>query len=319
LNLSPNQLDFYKSKKIMVSGAGGYVGGQLINALSALEPSLLTPLSNVKDVHLVDTWDKLIDQEYDIIFHLIAQTSSHVANEHPESDFQVNVLPVRSIIEVCRKRNFVPTIIFPSTACVYGLADISGGPIKESVAPHPTTVYECHKLAAENYLRYFAQSGWCKSVSIRLPNVYGPGQLKDNDRGVLNKMIRKAVNGEDLAVFNPIANCVRDYIYISDVIIALLSAAHYIDNLNGGIYNIGTGVGHTISSAFNMVAQRVGLKTSKYVNVNEVPMDKEDFLLVELRNFIADIDLFKSLSNWEPVVGLTDGIDKTIDYFMEEQ
>ena len=48
-------------------------------------------------------------------------------------------------------------------------------------------------------------------------------------------------------------------------------------------------------------------------------MDKEDFLLVELRNFIADIDLFKSLSNWEPVVGLTDGIDKTIDYFMEEQ
>ena len=237
----------------MVSGAGGYVGGQLVNALSALEPSLLTPLSNVEDVHLVDTWDKLIDQEYDIIFHLIAQTSSHIANEHPESDFQVNVLPVRSIIEVCRKKNLVPTIIFPSTACVYGLADISGGPIKESVASHPTTIYECHKLAAENYLRYFAQAGWCKSASIRLPNVYGPGQLKDNDRGVLNKMIRKAVNGEDLAIFNPIANCVRDYIYISDVIIALLSAAHYIDNLNGGIYNIGTGVGHTISSAFNSV------------------------------------------------------------------
>ena len=48
-------------------------------------------------------------------------------------------------------------------------------------------------------------------------------------------------------------------------------------------------------------------------------MKKEDFLLVELRNFIADIDLFKSLSSWQPVVGLAEGIDKTIDYFMEGQ
>jgi len=157
-----------------------------------------------------------------------------------------------------------------------------------------------------------------KGATLRLANVYGPGPASNSaDRGVLNLMIHRALQGEILTIFGQ-GNYLRDYIFVDDVVLAFLEAAANIEAITGKSFIIGSGEGHTIAEAFQLVKERVELITCKSVSlINVAP--PLNLAQIETRNFVANSLLFKGLTGWHPQYSLIEGIDRTIRSYIQNQ
>jgi len=317
---------YFAGKKILLTGASGYLATDLTHALKDIACTLvrvsgsntLLPIDGVAKVFDIkgnirerDVWEAALE-DIDIVYHLAAQTSAYVATENPVEDFKGNVLPMLNLLEVCKKKDKRPIILFAGTVTEVGLP--VSLPVDETQQDNPVTIYDLHKLMAENYLKYYSQQEGIRGTTLRLSNVYGPGpKSSSNDRAVLNIMMRKALAGEPLTVYGH-GDFLRDYIYIEDVTSAFLRAAISIERLNGKHFVLGSGEGHTIADAFNLVADRVAVKTGKRVPVQHIAPPGV-LLSIEHRNFVADTGRFSSAAGWTACYSLHDGIDKTLDTF----
>jgi nucleoside-diphosphate-sugar epimerase len=314
-----------KTKRVLVTGAGGYLGGRIGPRLSELgaivrrwsrDASRLAPWSGPNsvedisgDLHDPVAWDRALDA-VDVVFHLAAQTSAYRASEDPAEDLASNVGSVVALLESCRRHGGRPAIVFASTATVIGLT-YGKEMIDESVLERPVTVYDLHKWVAEQYLFTYSRLGIARATALRLANVYGPGPTSASaDRGVLNRMVRKALSGEPLTIYGT-GEQVRDYVYIDDVVRAFVAAANGIDGLDGRPALIGSGTGCTIAGMVRLVAARVTAQTGRTVEVRHVE-PPPDLLPIEQRSFIADCRRFAAATGWRAEVSLEDGIDRTI-------
>lgn len=321
-------MNFFKNKKIVVTGGAGYLASNIIALLKDVDCHVvrlgrngahfapITGAVRIQDVH-ADVRDDSIWKvlgDADIVFHLASQTSVYAAQEDPNADLNVNVHPMLAMLEACRKNKWHPTIVFAGTATEVGLP--KGLPVNEDARNDPITIYDIHKLMAESYLLHYAREGVVSGTTLRLANVYGPGPRSSSaDRGILNMMIGRALKGHDLTIYGD-GNFMRDYVFVQDVALAFLRAASYIDQANGKYFVIGSGVGHTIAEAINLVAKRVELKADKKANVVHVA-PPENLSPIENRNFVADNSSFKAAAAWKAEVSLMNGVDRTIDYYME--
>ena len=322
-------LEFFRGKKVLITGGRGYLGTNLVSLLRSVECEIIRidrskPTSQLNggkaeikdvtaDIRLNDFWGSVIDG-VDVVFHFAAQTSVYEADENPVEDFRTNVLPIVQLLEVCKKGNRKPIILFSGTVTEIGLPVYR--PVDESHPDKPITVYDLHKLTAENLLKFYCEQEVVKGAVLRLSNVYGPGPTSSSaDRGILNLMIRKALKGEALTLYGK-GESLRDYIFVEDVVRAFLAAVTKIENLNGRHFVIGTGVGHSLKEAFDLVAECVERKTQRSVKVETVepPVPQSP---INARNFVADSRRFCELTNWKPEYSLREGINRTIDFFRE--
>lgn len=320
-------LKYFEGKKILVTGGRGYLGSNLISILKNVECKIIrvdkietahgseknkAEIKNISgDIRNSEFWEGLLNGT-NVIYHFAAQTSVYKADEDPVEDLQINVLPMLKLLEICRRRNYKPAIIFSGTATEIGLP--VRRPVDETHPDKPITIYDLHKLIAENYLKFYIEQGFVKGAVLRLANVYGPGPASSSaDRGVLNLMIKKAMHGENLTLYGSGEN-LRDYIFIEDVVRAFLTAAVKIDELNGGHFVIGTGNGFSLMDAFSLVTERVKIKTGASVQVVSVPPPGAQSP-INARSFVADSNRFYQLTNWQPEYSLPEGIDRTIEFF----
>jgi nucleoside-diphosphate-sugar epimerase len=320
----------YAGKRILITGGAGYLADGLIRALQDVDCEIICldrsgrqamPMEGTARVHQLQgdvrhrtVWESALDNVH-VVFHFAAQTSVPVAREEPQADFEVNVLPMLHMLETCRLKGWRPVVLFAGTVTEAGIP--TRLPVDETHPDCPITIYDLHKWMAEAYLKHYAREGIAKGVTLRLANVYGPGPASSSaDRGVLNAMVRRALRGEDLTVYGT-GESVRDYVYVEDVSRAFLAAVPHIDQLNGRHVVIGTGDGHTLRDAFNLVADRVALKKGRRVNAVcvEPPTPLSP---IEARNFIADTRLFRQATGWQPRYSLRDGLDRTIEAFLCE-
>ncbi|MDI9571153.1 MAG: NAD-dependent epimerase/dehydratase family protein [Pseudomonadota bacterium] len=315
-------------KNIMITGAGGYIAANLTAALGDTscrilridKPGVVFPprtgrgpeiLDMALDIRRRDAWDGIME-DVDIVYHLAAQTSVYAAESDPEADLEINVLPLLNMLTTCRRRGLRPAIILAGTVTQAGLTGTL--PVNEDHPDRPITIYDYHKLAAERYLLHFTAGKSVRGTVLRLANVYGPGPKSGSaDRGVLNAMIRKALGGDELTIYGE-GDCQRDYVFIDDVVAALLLAAVHIDSLAGRYFVIGSGLGHTIAQAIHAVARQVELKTERSARVRNIAAPA-DLSPIEYRHFVADSRRFSHLTGWRPRYTLQEGIDATIrDY-----
>ena len=322
-----------RNRKILVTGGNGYLASCLLRCLIAEQCTVVrfgrkgtswTRTTAIRgsevrevegDIRDQGIWDSLLDGT-DIVFHFAAQTSVYRAASEPVEDLKVNVLPMLNMLEACRRGSFKPIILFSGTHTEAGIPDHL--PVNEEHPDRPVTVYDIHKLMSENYLKQYVKEGTVRGATLRLANVYGPGPKSSNaDRGMLNQMVRKAMNDEPITIHGD-GNFTRDYIYVDDVSNAFLAAASNIERVNGGHFVVGSGKGYTLSHAFNLVADRVGRRTGKKVKVTHVE-PPASLSPIESRNFVADSSLFSKLTQWEPRIGLDRGIDLTIESFLRER
>lgn len=320
-------LKYFEGKKILVTGGRGYLGSNLINVLKDVGCKIIrvdrietvsvsekskAEIKNISgDIRIGEFWEGLL-YGTDIIFHFAAQTSVYKADENPVEDFQINVLPMLKLLETCRRRNYKPTIIFSGTATEIGIP--IRRPVDETHPDKPVTIYDLHKLIAENYLKFYIQQEVVKGAVLRLANVYGPGPASSSaDRGILNLMIKKALHGENLTLYGSGEN-LRDYIFVEDVVRAFLTAAVNINEVNGNHFVICCGKGFSLMDAFSLVTERVKIKTGTNVQVVSVP-PPDSQTPINSRNFVGDSSKFYQLTNWQPKYSLAEGIDRTIGFF----
>jgi len=283
---------------VAITGAAGFLGARLVDRLarehcrilriarSPLPPIDERPAATVIDIRgdvgERELWDRVVDA--DIIFHFAAQTSVAAAAADPDADFRANVTPLRHLLAACRDHGRRPIVLFAGTVTQAGIP--SRLPVDEHCTDDPITVYDRHKLMAENDLKAAAAAGTLRGATLRLANVYGPGAHgRRADRDVLNRMIGAAVRGQPLTLFGT-GEYLRDYIFVED--------------------------GVSIREAFTLIAERVESITGRPVAVTAMepaaPLSR-----IERRHFVGDHSRFSAVTGWRPRWSLAAGIDRTIE------
>jgi nucleoside-diphosphate-sugar epimerase len=251
-----------------------------------------------------------------VVHHLAAQTSVYVADSDPVADLGANVVPMLELLEAARASGTRPLVLFASSVTVYGMPDRL--PVDESFADDPRTIYEVHKLHAEQYLAHYVKKGIVRGATLRLANVYGPGPLSSRpDRGVLNAMVRRALAGERLNIYGA-GNFLRDYVYVDDVARAFALAARHPEAVNGRAFVIASGQGTTVADAVRLVAELVGERTGRRVEVGHVA-PPANLSAIELRQFVGRADAFREATGWTPALTLREGIKRTIEEFLDPE
>ena len=320
----------YRGKTILISGGQGYIGSALAQSLADVDCKLILldqspnaawmPQSQQAEISLLHgdvstrkTWEPAL-AGVDYVFHLAA-LEYHRSAYDIMRDLQVNGLSAVHLLEVCRENDFRPKIIFSSSANIFG--PIAKLPINESCPDNPPSVWSAHKLLAENYLRIYAQRYGIESITLRLANVYGPTAREETTtRTVVNKVIAKALTNGKLIVYAN-QNCLRDYVFLADVVRAfLLAGAGDKLSSNGDFYIIGSGEKKTIADVWRIIADKVKARTGKDVSVElDVSVKLEP---LDMRQFIADTTVFRQATGWKPQVSLDKGIELTVEALMSE-
>ena len=243
---------------------------------------------------------KLSGIKLDAIMHIAGQSSGEVSFDDPVYDLQTNVqstvmLMKHALSIGCRK------FIYASSMSVYG--DQKNQPVDEHAFPSPQSFYAIGKLASEKYMRIYNDLGLA-TTSLRLFNVYGPGQNLQNLRqGMVSIFLRQALAKKHIQVKGS-AERYRDHVYIDDVVHAFLAAVDQSESKHR-IFNIGTGVKTSVEELIKIICDRLPYN---------VEVEYEGSTPGDMLGIYANTDLIKNTLNWEARVSLESGIDRMVNW-----
>ncbi len=298
----------------LITGAAGFIGSNLANYLvreghqvrglddlsagnpQSLSPDVLFTRGDVNDRPKL--WTLL--QEVDCVYHLAARVAVPESVLYPREYNATNVGGTVSLMEAMRDVG-VHRVVFVSSGAVYG--DQGAQPLKESASPNPRSPYAVSKLAAEYYVRTIGDLWGIESVSLRVFNAYGPGQhLPPSHPPVIPNFLRQAVRGGTLVMHGD-GNQTRDYVYVDDVVAALIAAAT-APGLNQMVINIGSGQETSIRNLVRLVTAVTGAKTEVISNPRTSP---------GVSRMCADISLAREKLGYQPRFSLEDGLRLTLE------
>lgn len=300
--------------KFLVTGAAGFLGSALANRLvqdghtvhgiddcSSGDPSTL-----VSDVFFtrgdINDRPKLwtVLQDVDIVFHLAARVSVPESILYPRDYNNVNVGGTVTLMEAIRDVG-VRRIIFISSGAIYG--DQKNQACKEDSDLKPRSPYAVSKLAAEYYVRTIGSPLSMETVVLRVFNAYGPGQhIPPAHAPVIPAFLRQAIRNGTL-VINGDGSQTRDYVYIDDVVTAMVAAATApkIDNM---VLNIGSGQSASIKDLVKKILEITGGKPQVVTNPR---------IEGGVSHMKADISLAGKKLNYHPSIDLETGIRLTLE------
>src|SRR4030095_2888436 len=188
------------------------------------------------------------------VYHLAARVSVPESVLYPRDYNTVNVGGTVALMEAMRDVG-VRRVVLASSGAVYG--DLADQPLKETVTPNPRSPYAVSKLAAEFYVRTIGGLWGIETVSLRIFNAYGPGQhLPASHPPVVPHYLKQAQRGGTLVAHGD-GSQTRDYVYVDDVVSALVAAAT-APNVNGLVINVGAGTETSISDLIKHVLDVTG-------------------------------------------------------------
>ena len=191
-----------------------------------------------------------------LVSHHAAQTSVSVSVRAPARDAEVNVLGTVNVLEAARRCGTERPVFASTGGAIYG--EIPEGERGGVASPaRPFSGYACGKLAAETYLDYYARAFGLRTAILRYANIYGPRQDPHGEAGVVAIFVDRLARGEPLRINARVQagddGCVRDYVFVGDVVRAHRLAA--AGTLDGRIFDVGTGVGTTTRTLATTLAE----------------------------------------------------------------
>ena len=285
--------------QVGVTGSSGFLGSHLINALHQLTDCEVTtlkrnPSKKFPEINELRSFIKNLD----LIYHIAG-----VNRGTNEEILKGNIQSTFNLIEAMRKYGKSSLrIIFTSASQVYKKVNLPGKLITETYKVEPETLYGVAKKTAEDLIRL---CGFEHAI-IRIANVYGPG-CRPEYNSVIATFCQKSINDQPIRVDGD-GYQKRDFIYVEDVIKAMVLAGTKKNNFVSGVYNLGTG--HTAS--LRQVIR--GIKSSG-IKVKESFSPNAS---VGQNSFSLDATRFKKQFKWKPETTLRLGIKKTLLWFQKE-
>jgi UDP-glucose 4-epimerase len=299
--------------RVLITGGAGFLGAalarrlaaeghrvQVLDDLSAGDPDRL-PKSvhftrgDVRDVPRL--WTLLRGVE--CVYHLAARVFVAESVLYPREYNDVNVGGTVSLMEAMRDAG-VRRVVLTSSGAVYGHQ--SQQPVHEDLEPDPDSPYAVSKLAAEHYVRTIGRLWNIETVILRVFNAYGPGQYMPVYRApVIPALMKQALSGASLVIFGD-GTQTRDFIYVGDVVDALVAAAT-AKKVDRAVINVGCGQEISI----NHLAQCIGAVTGREVRV--LHSQAEDGGVARL---VADLSLAREKLDFRPRVSLEEGLRRLL-------
>ncbi|MCE7860474.1 MAG: NAD-dependent epimerase/dehydratase family protein, partial [Chloroflexi bacterium CFX2] len=294
-------------------GAAGFLGSSLANHLareghqvrglddlSTGDPKVLSP-----DVHFTrgDVSDRpklwTLLQDVDVVYHLAARVSVQESILYPRDYNTVNVGGTVALMEAMRDVG-VKRVVLASSGAVYG--DMNDGSLKETDIPNPRSPYAVSKISAEHYVRTIGNLWNIETVSLRIFNAYGPGQhLPPSHPPVVLHYLKQALRGGTLVAHGD-GSQTRDYVYVDDVISAMV-AASTAPNINGLVINVGS----SVETSIKVLIRSVLMVTNS--NANVVYNSQTSGGVSRMK---ADLTLAKEKLRFTPSIQLEDGLRLTL-------
>lgn len=258
--------------RALVTGGAGFIGSNLVDALlargdavtviddmsSGREQNLAGAIAGGAELLRGDVRDGTAIAELvararpDTIFHLAAQVDVRISLSDPGHDARTNVEGTVNVLEAARLAD-VGRVVFSSTGgAIYGETDRL--PTPESVDPLPMAAYGQSKFCAERYLGLYERLYGLSTIALRFGNVYGPRQDPHGEAGVIAIFCGRLSSGERPTVYGD-GTQTRDYIYVSDLVDALLSAG---DRSAAGVVNIGTEIETSVLELLEVLCEHHG-------------------------------------------------------------
>jgi len=314
--------DFWKKKKVLVTGAGGFIGSHLVEELVRLgasvrafvrynsrgDPGLLRLASPETmagleliggDVRDADAVRKAISG-CQVVFHLGALISIPYSYRHPVEVAETNFMGTLNVLIACRDHG-VPRLIHTSTSEVYGTAQRV--PIDETHPLQGQSPYSASKIGADKLVESFYCTYQLPVVTVRPFNTYGPRQ---SARAVIPTIITQALANRTIHLGN--LDTKRDFTYVADTVNGFIRAAVAKD-VEGGTFNLGTGTENRIGDLAEKIIQKVGTQSRIEVDSERLRPQKSEVL-----RLLSDNSMARRQLGWSPSVGLDDGLDKTIKW-----
>lgn len=297
--------------KILVTGGAGFIGGKIATALIS-DGHDVTVIDNLKTssrsgvakrARFIEIGAEsphlpalLGDCRFNAILHAGGQSSGEIGEKHPLNDVHWNVVSTLNLLALAEARG-IKKFLYASSMGVYGLLK-QAAPLSEEDGGQPISIYGAGKLASETYMAAFARRG-ITTVSLRMFNVYGPGQNMDNQlQGMLSIYLSQLMRAKKVEVRGSLER-VRDFVYIDDVADAWKRAL-YNDHLPTGfhVYNVASGVGMSVREALGIFKEICGDFEIRVQN--STPRDQ----MVT----VANISKIKTELGWTPKTDLRSGL-----------
>ncbi len=305
----------WEGKKVLITGGTGFIGSHLVEALLDKGADITIVHKNKENrqrnlrhvenkIHFIThdisnsaIVEKLSGFDFDYIFHLAATSSVHISEKLPDLAFGTNVFGTFNILKAATKMKNLKKIIFPSSAILYGKVP-QYIPIDEKHPVHLTeNVYNLTKGIGEHMFENFHKSHGLPILIFRFFNVFGPRQTTDF---LIPSVIHQAINKKYIELWND--KPVRDFIFVSDVVVALIKGAE--SDFIGGPINIGSGKEINIGELSRQIAEKLNAEV-KFLNLDVVGSSR----------LCCNNKFARSIIGWQPEVDFQEGLQKTIEWF----
>ena len=305
-------------KKALVTGGAGFIGSHLTeklhqnnievlvvdNLLTGKKENLLSlDLENTiyGDVGSEETLKIIKNFNPDVCFHLAAQSSVVISVEDPLLDFEHNLLQPVQLIKTLLEADCKQFIFTSSGGTIFGEPEVI--PTSEDdYAGEPASPYGLAKKKLNELIEVMLQNETMSYSILNLSNVYGPRQDPHGEAGVMSIFTGKLMNNETPTIYGD-GKQTRDYVYVLDVVDALIKSSETDDNL---FLNIGTGVETSVNELVSILSQKIS-----WDGEPEYAPKREG----ELLRSVLNNERAMSQIGWEPKYTLDTGLDELISWF----
>jgi UDP-glucose 4-epimerase len=292
---------------MVVTGGAGFIGSNLVDALLARGDSV-TVVDNFSSGKRESLAPRATLLEHDIrepftvdgevIFHLAAQADVQTSMQRPEYDAAVNVLGTVNVLGAAPRAQ----VIFASSGGAgYGEC---AEPATEQTPFLPLSPYGIAKKCGEEYLAGWNRIYGSNHISLRFANVFGPRQDSGLEGGVVAIFLERLARGDETIIFGDGLQ-IRDFVYVGDVVDALLAAV----GRTGGPFNVGTGRETTVDELHRACAAVAGVEHAPRL---------EPARLGDVSRSVLDASLSERELGWTARVSLEDGLARTWAWMRED-
>ncbi len=315
----------WKEKKVFITGAGGFIGSHLTEALlqrgahiTALihynsrdnygwleelsgenHAALRVVLGDVRDSN---TMHKLAAGQ-NIIFHLAALIGIPYSYMAPAAYVETNIKGTLNMLQAGLEAR-VEKLVHTSTSEVYGTAIYT--PIDEGHPLQGQSPYAASKIGADKLVESYCKSFSFPAVTVRPFNTFGPRQ---SARAVIPTIICQALKGTEVSLGS--LDPVRDMTFVDDTVAGFIAAAE-TDHLSGETINLGTGRGVSIQELVDMIATLLKCEINITIDKERTRPSESEVL-----KLLSCADKAKCLMNWEAKTSLEDGLGKTVRWIAD--